>query len=271
MRLQTLAGALALAGSSAAFSDSSPWVLLSTSVFSDASNSNQIQTSSQALKYTKEVLSSCPTDRYLLVSQPGLNAADVEGSDSSSMPHLSRAVEDSHIKGKFIVSEVFGETTKAGLADYINKACAQKNKKVAVDELSLAPLTSDRVNTLNENNAILGQNLEAILSSDSYTFLFIGTPGEPIYEPEFDEPLRMDLKRHTQGKPILRRANETVRDTRPLFEKYQFFTPGIFMAIITAIVLLSILGVGLTALASLEVSYGAFDKEMGPAAQKKQQ
>ena len=42
------------------------------------------------------------------------------------------------------------------------------------------------------------------------------------------------------------------------------------MAIITTIVLLSILFVGLRALASLEVSYGAFEKDMGPAAQKKQ-
>ena len=68
------------------------------------------------------------------------------------MSHLSRAIEDSRVQGKFIVSEVVGETTKAGLADYINKACAQKNKKVAVDELSLAPLTSDRASTLNENS-----------------------------------------------------------------------------------------------------------------------
>jgi hypothetical protein len=42
------------------------------------------------------------------------------------------------------------------------------------------------------------------------------------------------------------------------------------MAFIAVIVMLSILTVGLKALASLEVSYGAFDKEMGPAAQKKQ-
>lgn len=41
------------------------------------------------------------------------------------------------------------------------------------------------------------------------------------------------------------------------------------MALITAIVLLSILSVGLRALGSLEVSYGAFEKDMGPAAQKK--
>lgn len=43
------------------------------------------------------------------------------------------------------------------------------------------------------------------------------------------------------------------------------------MAIITAIILFTILGVGLSALSSLEVSYGAFEKDMGPAAQKKQQ
>jgi hypothetical protein len=43
------------------------------------------------------------------------------------------------------------------------------------------------------------------------------------------------------------------------------------MGIIVAIVLFSLLGVGLRALASLEVSYGAFEKDMGPAAQKKQQ
>lgn len=42
------------------------------------------------------------------------------------------------------------------------------------------------------------------------------------------------------------------------------------MAFLAILVMLSILGVGLKALASLEVSYGAFDKEMGPSAQKKQ-
>lgn len=43
------------------------------------------------------------------------------------------------------------------------------------------------------------------------------------------------------------------------------------MALIAVIILMSILYAGISALASLEVSYGAFDKEMGPAAQKKQQ
>lgn len=46
---------------------------------------------------------------------------------------------------------------------------------------------------------------------------------------------------------------------------------GIFMGLIALVVLMSILGAGISALSSLEVSYAAFDKDMGPAAQKKQQ
>jgi hypothetical protein len=42
------------------------------------------------------------------------------------------------------------------------------------------------------------------------------------------------------------------------------------MGLIAAAIMISILTVGLRALSSLEVSYGAFEKEMGPAAQKKQ-
>lgn len=43
------------------------------------------------------------------------------------------------------------------------------------------------------------------------------------------------------------------------------------MGLLVVSILLAIAGVGLSALGSLQVSYGAFEKEMGPAAQKKQQ
>jgi hypothetical protein len=46
---------------------------------------------------------------------------------------------------------------------------------------------------------------------------------------------------------------------------------GVFMGLLVGIILLSILYVGINAVSSLQVSYGAFDKEMGPAAHKKQQ
>ena len=60
-----------------------------------------------------------------------------------------------------------------------------------------------------------------------------------------------------------------VKTNAPLFEKYQFFGPGIFMGLLVSILLLSILFVAVRGISSLQVSYAAFDKEMGPAGQKK--
>lgn len=108
------------------------------------------------------------------------------------------------------------------------------------------------------------------LGSD-YTVLLFSDPNDfQPYEPSFVEPMQTELKRRSEPVTINQKAGNSTVDNRGLFEKYQFFTPGIFMGLIALVVMLSILGVGLTALSSLEVSYGAFDKEMGPAAQKKQ-
>jgi hypothetical protein len=43
------------------------------------------------------------------------------------------------------------------------------------------------------------------------------------------------------------------------------------MGLLVGLILISILSVGLRAISGLQVSYGAFEKDMGPAAQKKQQ
>lgn len=44
---------------------------------------------------------------------------------------------------------------------------------------------------------------------------------------------------------------------------------GLFMGLLAGAILVAILSVGISAVSSLQVSYGAFDKDMGPAAQKK--
>ncbi|KAH6978893.1 hypothetical protein EDB82DRAFT_506580 [Fusarium venenatum] len=274
MRLQILASALALSGSAAAFSDSWPLVMFSTSKFSDATSNNQIQTRSQALEQVKDLLASCPTDNYVLIAQEGANAADIRRTNAKS--NLHQVIARKEIQGKFIVSEVVGESIDAdAIQDYIQTVCYEQAKTV---EPHFTVIKAEDDNEATEN----WMSNEKWMK-DSYTVLFVGTPStqaktasaskkaagseKTIYEPEFIEPLHMDLKRDvSEGS----KAGNATRDTRGLFEKYQFFTPGIFMAIITAIVLFSILGVGLRALASLEVSYGSFEKDMGPAAQKKQ-
>lgn len=112
----------------------------------------------------------------------------------------------------------------------------------------------------------------------SYTVIYTTTPigsvlqqdqsEPPVYNAEFDATAHIDLKRDFD---IRANKSKNATDTRPLFEKYQYFTPGIFMGLVVGAILLSILFVGLNAVSSLQVSYGAFDKEMGPSAHKKQQ
>jgi hypothetical protein len=42
------------------------------------------------------------------------------------------------------------------------------------------------------------------------------------------------------------------------------------MGLLAGLILLSILGVGISAISGLKVSYGAFEREMGPSEQKQQ-
>ena len=75
----------------------------------------------------------------------------------------------------------------------------------------------------------------------------------------------MELKRDTAA--VHRRATKG-KKTGGLFERYQYLSPGLFMGISATIPLFLILYFGLSSLASLEVSYFAFSKEMGPTAQR---
>ncbi|TDZ74231.1 hypothetical protein CTRI78_v001071 [Colletotrichum trifolii] len=275
MRLSRTAGLMAFCATVHAFTDSSPFVMLSTADFAKSSAPAQLQTESQVLASVKSLLSSCPTDRYLLVSQPNANAADIRGSDANDCrsPNLCRAIASKDVKGVYSVAEVIGEVKIDRLAEYIHTACA--DKKIVIDQTRLSPLgrnPGERANTLSDNDHALGQTLEKLkdASAGSYTVIYLASPSEPTYQAEFTEPLHAELKRHEASLLHVRKdKNETKWEKLPLFEKYVFFSPGIFHALVAVIVLLSILGVGVRALASLEIPYGAFEKEMGPAAQKK--
>ncbi|KAL1855764.1 hypothetical protein VTK73DRAFT_8476 [Phialemonium thermophilum] len=285
MRLSLASIAIACVAEAQAFSDSSPFILFSTAEFSAPSENAQLQTRASVLRSVTDILSSCPTDRYLLASQPGAHAVDIRDEQSScSMPNLCRAIASERVHGRYGVAEVVtssgaehdGNPQVAGfqsLADSIQSACQSRGKSVGVDEVKLAPLSGSvdsvkRRETRANNDYELGKFLDAL--DGDYTVILYSEPSGPlVYEPSFQEPVHMDLKRQLDPL-VLRSRADSLPDNRPLFEKYQFFTPGIFMALIVAAVMLSILGVGLKAVASLQVSYGAFDKEMGPAAQKKQ-
>lgn len=124
----------------------------------------------------------------------------------------------------------------------------------------------------------IDERLDAALPKpkDDHVLIFLSAPAEKLDHHdqlyEMDEPyptgFHQDLKRDVE---IQARAssNSTMQDGLPLFEKYQFLTPGLFMGLTVSLLLLVILWVGVSAIAGLEVSYAAFSKEMGPQAQNK--
>ncbi|KAH6686676.1 BIG/ATPase V1 complex, subunit S1 [Plectosphaerella plurivora] len=273
MRLSPTSGLLALAATANAFADTSPFVYLSTEQFNAPANNAQLQTGRQVVTSIKSILESCPTEYYQIVSQPNAAAADIRTASGCGIPNLCKAVEDSRVKGTFSVAEVVGQIDRHELESYIQAACAKKGKTVTVSSTNLPALsTKDHAAQLSDNDHILGEAIEEAKSSKSYSVLYLTSPGiSATYEADFGNSMSDELKRlRAREVPVRRAENGTEKDTRPLFEKYQFFTPGIFHGLVVVLFLFTILYFGLQALASLEVSYGAFDKENGPAAQKKQ-
>lgn len=77
-------------------------------------------------------------------------------------------------------------------------------------------------------DALFQERLDTLNGDNDYTVVFLSTQMEnTMYEADFEEAVDMDLKRHVQSGSLMRRAdNETDWNKLPLFEKYQFFTPG---------------------------------------------
>ncbi|KAK0626850.1 BIG/ATPase V1 complex, subunit S1 [Immersiella caudata] len=280
MKLSRAATLVACTASVQAFSDSSPFILFSTARLASPSSDAQLQTSTRVIAAAQEILSSCPTQRYIFVSQPNIHAADIrDKSAGCRMPNLCSAIASKSVQGRYNVAEVIGQVSSKSLAEYVAEACTKKGVIALVNRVELEHLPSPketvkRTEILGDNDHELGRLFDAL--DGEYTVVMFSDPNEfKAYEPEFIEPaariveaVHIDLKREDGSAAAAPKKNVT--DNRPLFEKYQFFTPGIFSGLIALVIILSILGVGLKSLASLEVSYGAFDKENGPAAQKKQ-
>ncbi|KAI1477153.1 hypothetical protein K445DRAFT_285020 [Daldinia sp. EC12] len=266
MRISQTAAVLAACCASAhAFSDSSPIVMFSSASLDVPVNQGLIQSNTDALATLQQLLKSCPTDRYLLVSQPNLNKASLV---KKAVPNLLHYNEKA--KSRYSVPEVIGELNTDDIAAFVRKSCEGRTKPF-IEQLDMDPLRSAKdVSTLWNNDDQLGMVLEQFDSDGSYTVIFAGTPRKEVpqtYTATFQDGVPAELKRDVHS-PHRRALNSS--DNRPLFEKYQYFSTGIFTALVSLVILLSILYGGIAAVASLEVPYGAFDKEMGPAAQKKQ-
>ncbi|KAL2068584.1 hypothetical protein VTL71DRAFT_14921 [Oculimacula yallundae] len=291
MRLSIAAMAAAVT-CAAAFKDTSPFVMFSDSPLPQSLSTAPLQSSSALLASLKAHLSTCPSEIYYILTQPSLLSSEL----SLHAPHLKNAISHSSVQGKLMVNDVVGLKERDGgdLSELLQEKCGAKavsigDRDVAVEGRNVVRGSADalkggkeeRGRMVEEFDSSLYSHLKGLSTGPSYTVIFLSTPASNItpeqvqtqasekaivYESDFNEPLHMDLKRDIYA----RKRNESGIDrTQPLFEKYNFLSPGLFMGLLVTLLLLAILSVGIGAISSLEVSYGAFDKEMGPAAQQK--
>ncbi|KAI1805510.1 BIG1-domain-containing protein [Daldinia bambusicola] len=265
MRISQTAAVLAACCASAhAFSDSFPIVMYSSASLDVPTNQELIQSNTNVIATVEQLLKTCPTDRYLIVSQPNLNKANLV---KKAIPNLLSYHDKA--QSRYSVPEVIGELHMDDIAAFVGKSC--EGRKPLIIELEMNPLRSnDDFSMMWSNDDQLSMVLDQFDYDGSYTVVFAGTPRKEnprTYTATFEDGVPSELKRDVHS--IHRRAANST-DNRPLFEKYQYFSTGIFTALVSLVILLSILYGGIAAVASLEVPYGAFDKEMGPAGQKKQ-
>lgn len=127
----------------AACTDKAPSPRLSRPISQD-----QLQSSSRVLESTKQLLESCPTNHYLLVSQPNLNAGHL--SSKAAVPKLSDSL--GHAASSYSVAEIAGELDMKSIATYIREKCELPRSAVDVIELSPVPSSAaDSAQTLKDN------------------------------------------------------------------------------------------------------------------------
>lgn len=280
MRLLLALVATAIA-SVRAFSDTSPFLLLSSSSLPESSSqalSVQIGSRDYVLNTTKFLLSKCSSEIYYVLTQPSLPEQMLQ----NVAPNLIQAINNPGVNIKFSVSETVAlrPNDGEGIVRYLENTCGgrrvngwafnevENQIKHGKSLIVAKNLDGDMV----DSDTSIFKNVLSQITKYKYTIIFTTIPPEytnadlSSIDDLTPESLHTELRREIQA----RAHNISVgADLRPLFEKYQFLSPGLFMGLFVTLILMFILTVGITAISCLEVSYGAFEKEFGPSVVKK--
>ncbi|KAI5820776.1 BIG/ATPase V1 complex, subunit S1 [Pyronema omphalodes] len=289
---------IALAASVHAFSDTSPYILVSSSSgIPDAPRTHRILSSTTFAQAAKEVVTRCDADNYILVSQPGLHIEDL--SQPHSGVHLKDLLSSVDEEFKWVASNVFVPSVEHDMGSVIEslqhevvEKCgarlmgvdaktgslslhADEGKRPRILRVDFDRLPQEgqkRVKMVEQHDAFLHSVLD-LIGRGKYTLVYASSPiaAEKQVKKTKQEKVE-EIWQELELRSVLEEGQPKTNETQGgLFHRYQFFTPGIFMGYIAFFVLAGIFYVGLSAVSSIKVSYGSFDKDMGPAAQKKQQ
>ncbi|KAK9460690.1 vacuolar ATP synthase subunit S1-domain-containing protein [Lipomyces oligophaga] len=285
-----------------AFEDTSPLMLLASqmipSVHEQMSGAS-IVSASHFQDLAHKMVSDHKADAYVVVSQPGLHASDFSAvGQEQKTPNLrslyekaatAYAIRNAHgnfdvdLLEKHIVDTWGADTLVVDSASDASAQVKPTSEKTQVVRVEFPALPNDlsRSNALVDNDVFLASIL-SLLNSENIAIVYSSTPiarpyvakrntaTEEDVTPSYVDELIGTLPDGTivyptstgTGYPTM--IPEGARTDGSIFTRYQFFTAGLFMSIIAAIVLLAILGVGLKSIASIKISYEAFEKDMGP-------
>ncbi|KAL8646972.1 MAG: hypothetical protein Q9210_005835, partial [Variospora velana] len=111
-----------------AFSDTSPFFMFSTSEL--LPSTPQIVPAEVLTKSIISLLSSCLSDTYIIVTQPGVHAEDY--SDRYAAPHLRRKVqsEDEAIRSAVSVTDVLASVDTGAIVRSLEEGCGAALLKV---------------------------------------------------------------------------------------------------------------------------------------------
>ena len=200
-----------------------------------------------------KTLSQCPSNLYIVVSQPGVTPSDYVSSKStpSLSSHLSTSNPDSHIRSSVSIPEVLDDIDTSLWQQTLVSKCDVRIIDIDTSTGSIpthidntphlitlnfpALSPTDRERDLKQNDAFLASVLD-IMPSTNYTVLYttstrasatklLGEAKEYVMESGLEELLHTDLRRDLSTHQMQKRENITLPDGG-LFEKYQFFTPG---------------------------------------------
>ncbi|GFG01822.1 protein big1 [Aspergillus udagawae] len=282
---------LALGAASAnAFRDTSPFFLASTSEI--LATSSNIKAATGVLEDLSSQLSTCPSDYYVIASQPGVHSTDFATRKSAPRLGAKLTGKDKAIRSSMIVKEVAGVLEAKQIQSIIEKECGAQSTlidasassypseigpepRIIFVDFPMLSLGADRAQQLSDNDGLLADIINRIPSSKKYTLLYVTSPREfegsegIVYQAEdgYQDPLHMELKRDYSAHG----SQSAPASNKSLFREYQYLTPGIFMGFLAVFFFLMILYVGIRALTSLEVPYAAFEKDTAASVQKKQQ
>ncbi|KAJ5120408.1 uncharacterized protein N7515_009796 [Penicillium bovifimosum] len=285
-------GLLALGAAAAnAFRDTSPFFLASTSEV--LTNSAYIQTGAKLLENLSSSLSTCPSDYYVVVYQPGVHSSDFATRKSAPRLGAKMLGKDRTIRSKMSVNEVTGLVEPKEFKNLLVEKCKaqitavnassgsypsyfESGPRIIDMEFPMLSLGSDRAQQLSGFDGFLADVVDRIPSSSTYTIIYITSPREfpetdsVIYEAgdSYPDTAHMELKRDYSAHGS---ASSSLKQDTSLFNDYQFFTPGIFMGLMATFLFLAILYIGINALSSLETPYAAFERDTSAAVQKKAQ